>query len=1034
MKISDSSIERPVTVIMLICIVLLIGFVSVSKLSVDLYPNFEIPVAIVSTTYQGAAPSETEELISKPIEETMATLTGVKSIRSISNEGSSLVILEFEYGIDIDSATLEMRDRLDYVSAFLPEDAEDSLIYKIDLNSIPIMIYSVTSDKGLEYAQNIVENKFVSRIERISGVAAVESNGGYENEVSIITDPGKLLKYNITQDEIVNYLRVENLNSPGGKIIKGEKELTVRTLGEFKSVDEIKSLEIPLKTGRRIFLRDLAEVKFQPKELTSFNRIDGEESISINVKKQSNSNTVNVASKVKEEMESLRKEFGEDVKVTLVFDQAKFINQSIKNVSQNGIVGGILAIVILFLFLRNVRTTFIIGVSIPISIITTFILMYFNNLTLNMMTLGGLALGMGMLVDNSIVVLENIFRMRTMGHSKFEAARLGASEVGMAIIASTLTTIAVFLPIAFMEGITSMIFKELALTVSFSLIASLVVALTVVPMMASQLINVKVNDGEKINLSKFEKYFEKTKDRYKKILKSALNHKIRTVIIAIVIFVVSVVSTASLGGVFLPEVDEGAVNVQIELPVGYSLESTENILAEFISSIEDIEDIDYVFESLGGADVISFGNRGDSSNTATLYILLKEKSDRDHTAQEVADEIRSRTENIPGANIVVSATESSGFGGSTSPIEISVRGDEIDELNRISKEILEIVKGVKGTREATTTYEDGKEELRVVIDREMASKYGLNAYTIGKTVRESINGVIATKYKVDGSEYDVSVKSQKYLRENLSNFKNILISTPMGVKIPVEYVADIYVDKGPIFIERIDQVRTIRVTSAIFGRDLRSISQDIEKGIKNVYFPTGYSYKIGGMNEELNSAFKNLGIAIILAIVLVYMVMASQFESFAHPFIIMFAVPLAIAGGGLGLFITRNPVSVPALIGGIMLTGIVVNNGIVLIDYTNHLKKNEDISYYDALLIAGPTRLRPILMTTLTTVLGLLPLALGIGEGSEAIAPLAIVVVFGLMIATLLTLVFVPVLLLIFVNIKEKFSRKFLKGKDLMNE
>ena len=484
-------------------------------------------------------------------------------------------------------------------------------------------------------------------------------------------------------------------------------------------------------------------------------------------------------------MEALEKEFGDDVKVTLVFDQAKFINQSIKNVSQNGIVGGILAIVILFLFLRNIRTTFIIGVSIPISIISTFILMYFNNLTLNMMTLGGLALGMGMLVDNSIVVLENIFRLRTLGYSKFEAARLGASEVGMAIIASTFTTIAVFLPIAFMEGITSMIFKELALTVSFSLIASLAVSLTVVPMLASQLINVKSNDNEEIKLSKFEKFFERLKGRYHKILKSALNHKKRTVFISIIIFVISVVSAASLGGVFLPEVDEGSVNVQIELPVGYSVESTENILSEFMTSIEDIEDIDYIFESIGGAEVISFGNRGDSSNTATLYILLKEKSEREHTAQEVADEIRTKTKSIPGANIVVSATESSGFGGSTSPIEIAIKGDEIQELNRISKEVAEIVKGVKGTREVATTYEDGKEELRVVINREMASKYGLTAYTIGKTVREAINGAVATKYKVDGSEYDITVKSQEYLRENLSNFKNILISTPAGIKIPV---------------------------------------------------------------------------------------------------------------------------------------------------------------------------------------------------------------------------------------------------------
>lgn len=1007
MRISNVSIKRPVTVTMLMLIVVIMGFVSLGNLSLDLYPEIEIPIAIVSTTYSGVGPQEIESLITKPIENVMGTVGGVSGISSTSSEGSSIVILEFDFGMDIESAALEMREKLDMIRDFLPDDAGSPIVFKINPNSFPIMNYSITSANGLIEAQRLVEDKIQSRIERIDGVASVSITGGYENEVEVLLNTSKLEGYGLSNSHIANLLRSENLNLPGGQIDKGSKSLTVRTLGEFKSVQDIANLPITLANGSLIKLSEVADINLKVKELQSINRVNGNSSIGFSVTKQTDFNTVQVSQAVKEEMLKIGEE--EDLlHIISVYDASQFINNSIGNVATSGLVGGTLAVIIIYLFLRNVGSTFVIGISIPVSVIATFFMMYSAGVTLNLMTLGGLALGIGMLVDNSIVVLENIYRFRDMGYSRFDAAKEGAAEVGMAVTASTLTTIAVFLPIVFVEGITSTLFKELALTVTFSLVSSLAVALTVVPMLASKLLKIDHSKDKNIRFAWFDKIFGAVEGVYKVILNKALKHKFTTLFIALALFASSIGIGINLGAEFLPSMDEGRISIDIETPLGTRVEVTDALITDIEGVVSQHDDIEAVSVSIGSSGMAFLAS---SKNMATISLILNKTDMREKTTAEVADDLRALLKDYAGADITVSAAGQQGMGGgmSLAPVEIAIKGDDYKVLKNLSDDVTGIVKSVEGTREVTSTLGKAAEELQVTINREIASQYGLSTYTISQAVRDAISGITATRYKVDGSEIDVTVKMESNLSDSINNFENLMIQTPVGASIPLSKVAHINIEEGPVSVERDNQVRVVRVTAQIAERDLAGVNSDIEALLKEKYFPRGYNYEIGGDYEELINSFSSLFLALILAVVLVYMIMASQFESLVYPFIIMFAVPLAISGGIFALAFTGNVISMPALIGVIMLIGIVVNNGIVLVDYINTLRK-KNMTVEEAILKAGPTRLRPILMTTLTTVLGLLPMAIGVGEGSEATAPLALVVIGGLLLSTVLTLVLIPVM------------------------
>ncbi len=1032
MKLHELSIKRPVTILMCVFIVLLLGFVSLSKIPIDLMPNIEFPIAIVSTSYSGVGPQEVESIVTNTIENAIASVGNVKSIQSQSSEGNSLVIVEFNSGTDMDFAALEMREKIDMVKNFFPDEVSAPIVMKMDPSMMPILNLSVTN--GLDDAElkNFVEDKIQPRLERLDGVASISVSGGNTREIKVNVDPDKLSGYGLSTSQIIQSLQTENLNQPGGTVEYGDKKLLVRSTGEFKSLNDIKNVPIILPTGNTIYIRDVAEVEDGIKTISSYTRTDRKDSIGISVSKQSDANTVQVINSIKEEVTKLQNEYS-NIKISIVFDQGEFIEQAINGLANNLIIGGLLAVLVLFIFLKNGRTTLIIGTAIPVSVIAAFTMIYFAGIKLNMISLGGLTLGVGMLVDNGIVVLENIYRYRTEGHSRIEAAMLGTQEVSGAVIASTLTTIVVFLPIVFTEGITAEIFKELAFTVVFSLLASLIVAFTLIPMLSSKYLKVsKAHEkSERRGLSrvldKWDDVLQAIDNLYNKVLAWVLKHRKTTVFGAIFILIISLMLIPFVGMEFMPASDQGQFTVDINLAEGSLLENTNEVTMEVETIISNIEEVEKVFTTVGGG---GFMGQGSNGNTASITVTLKALEERERSTSEVVDGLRNEVTSIPGAEIRVSEVDSmmgGGMGGSN-PVSIQISGPDLDILAQISKEIEAIVKEVEGTRQVESSIAEARPEARIYVKRDKAAAYGMGTIQVASTIRTAVEGQTATRYKVNGEEIDIRVQLPESERKTYEQLKNIKLLTPTGAEVPLSDIADVQTEQGPITITREGQERYVNVTSAIFGRDVGSISRDIQQKLKDLPLPSGYYIEMGGAQEDMMESFASLGLALLLAVLLVYMVMAAQFESLLHPFVIMFALPLAYSGSALGLVITGRALSVPSFLGVIMLAGIVVNNAIVLVDYINTLRKR-GMERGEAILKAGPTRLRPILMTTLTTMLALIPMALGIGEGSEMMAPMATVVIGGLLSSTLLTLVVVPVVYTIFDDIAAKAKKKKRKIK-----
>ncbi|SET37130.1 hydrophobic/amphiphilic exporter-1, HAE1 family [Natronincola peptidivorans] len=1014
MNLSKLAVNRPVSIVMLMLIIVLLGTVSLSRLPLDLLPEIEVPVAIVNTSYSGVGPQEMENLITRPIEGAVATVSNIESVNSISSQGSSIVIAQFDFGTDMDFVALEMREKVDMIKGMLPDGASEPMVMKIDPNATPIIQLSVTNSGDLAALQTLAEDTMKSRFERLEGVASVDISGGYTNQVQVKVNQQSLDAYGLNIGQLAQLIGASNLNLPGGTVNRGEEELAIRTMGEFRSIEEIQEMPITLPTGGIIKLQDIAEVVMEPDEINTISRANGQDSINMSIQKQSGTNTVQVANLIHREIERLQEDYPH-IEITSVFDQSIFINEAIENVFKNAVFGALLAIAILYLFLRNIRTTLIIGTSIPLSVIATFILLYFNDITLNLMTLGGLALGVGMLVDNAIVVLENIYRLRTEGLSRRDAAISGASEVAMAVTASTLTTIAVFIPIVFVGGITSTIFRELALTVTLSLLASLLVSLTLIPMLSSKILRVSHAKGQRKEgkvkrfdfvYNSFDRIFTSVENRYKKILNWGLGHRKTTVLIAILVFLGSMMSVFVVGAEFFPAVDEGEVSVRVSLPAGSQLYQTNEVLLEVEELIASVEETDIVFSSITGGGMGAM--MGGGANRGTVTVALTPLSERRRSSKEIADEIRMLIRDIPGAEFRVteSANMMMGLGGD--PINISIKGDSLERLEEIAEDFKRLAESVDGTREINTSFSEGNPEVQVTIDKYRAATYGLTTSQIANNIRNAASGITATRYTYDGNEIDVVIKGDSQVTESIKNLEQIGVATATGGIVPLKEVADISVERGPIRINREGQQRVVTVSGQIGDRDLRSVTADIDALLKNYNLPQGYFYEFGGQNQELNDAIADLMLALVLAVALIYMVLAAQFESLLHPFTIILSVPLAFSGGLLGLFITNRSISVPAMIGVIMLAGIVVNNAIVLVDYINTLRAAGK-DRREAILSAGPIRLRPILMTTLTTALGLLPLAIGIGEGAEVQAPMATVVIGGLLLSTLLTLVLIPV-------------------------
>ncbi len=1014
------SVKKPVTITMIVLIIILLGVVSLSKLQIDLMPSIELPYAMVQTTYEGAGPEEIEKLITKPLEQVVVTIENIDTIASISNEGSSILLLQFKFNTDMDNATLQMREKIDMIKGYLPDGTSSPIVAKLDPNSFPIMQLAVSGKGDIYTTQKIAEDVIQPRIERIEGTASANVSGGLEREVEIVLKEEMLKGYNLNSKYITQILQAENLNLPGGTVMRGSNELTVRTVGEFKSIEEIRNVNIPLTMGGTVRLRDIADVNLVNKDQTSITKLDGQDVVQISVMKQSDGNTVNIAKKVNEELDNIRAEYP-DLNIEPIFDQSEYINLSIKNLVSSAFTGAILAIIILLVFLRSFKTTLVIALSIPVSIITTFTTLYLSGITLNMMTIGGLALGIGMLVDNSIVVLENIYRNRSLGIDRISASVDGTNEVSMAVTASTLTTVAVFLPIVFTGGLAATIFKDFALTIVIALMSSLLVALTIVPMMSSKLISVKNMESEEAQ----EKRHGKIVTSYKKMLSWSLKHRFITICLSIALFVVSVMMVASVGAEFFPVTDEGQINVSVNMPAGTELEKTDKLLEEMRNLIINIPEVKTVFTSSGSQGFMSLES---GSNSGSITVILKDLKDRKRTTKEVSDDIRKASKDVPGAEISVSESSFMSMGSNGSAISIAIKGDNLDTLKKIGDDFKDIVKQVEGTREVTTSYKNGIPEVQVIADRSIASQYGLTTAQIGSSVNNTIAGANVTKFKLDGDELDVKLKGDNMYGQSLSMIDMLPVSTQTGGTVPLSEVADIKVQNGPIRIMRENQTRVLTVTSSVLGRDVQSVSRDIEQKLKDYEMPTGYEYTFGGETKEIEETFGDLFLALLMAVLLVYMIIAAQFESLIQPLSIMFSIPLALSGGFIGLYVTGLHLNVIGIIGFIILVGIVVNNAIVLVDYINHRRrKGEDRDV--AILKAGPIRIRPILMTALTTILGLVPMAIGSGEGGELTQSMGVVVIGGLALSTALTLIIVPVMYTIFDDITEFFKIKLIKNK-----
>ncbi len=1026
MNIAKFSVQRPVTILMLFIALLVIGIVSYRGLGLDLLPDLSFPISAVMVSYPGVAPEEIETLITIPLEEVVSTVHRIDKISSISQEGSALLLLSFQWGTNMDIATLEIREKIDQVKRILPEGASEPNVFKFDPSMMPIMVLGMSSQQYKLYelekfAQDIVK----PRLERLEGIARATVSGGLEREILVSVDSGRLRANHLSLDHVVMALRSENINLPAGTLREGNIDFLIRTLGRFRSIADIENVMITNMLGNRISLKEIARVSDTFKEQNTVAYINGFPGISFSLQKESGTNTVIVANRVNNELDAINDILPGDSRLMVVFDSSDFIKKTIAEVTDMLLIGAALAMFILYAFLRSVKSTLIIGLAIPISVISTFTLLYFANLTLNMMTLGGLALGIGMLVDNSIVVLENVFRHRELGEEAALAAEIGANEVGEAITASTLTTIAVFLPVVYVSGIAGELFKTMGLTITFSLLMSLFVALTLIPMLSSRQrsrINISYQNpnpsSASVQKTKRRGFFAFIIQEYSYLIGWALRHRGIVVIMAIVVLVISFFLLSLVGTEFFPAMDQGNFTINISLPVGTNFEVTKSIAQEVEKVVINIPEIKDVYTTVGSGGNIRMGIS--SGNTATIMATLAEKSKRERDVKEIIAELRDKIGEYPDTQIRFSEQDLSFTTGS--PLTINITGDSIEELDFIARTIISLLSEVEGVFDLQSSVEEVRPELHIFIDREKVNLYGLSAGQVATYVQDALLGKLAGFYQEGGDRYDITVKLERSGHNELQALENMVIISSYGLQVPLKEIAEIKVGIGPQGINRENQQRQVTVTGNISGRYLGYVIKDAQEKLNSLVLPDGYHYTFAGEQEEMAKSFRDLFFALILSVFLVYMIIAAQFESLLFPFAVIFSVPFAFIGVIIALMLAGTSLNVLSFIGIIMLAGIVVNNAIVLIDYINQLRR-KGMERNEAVIQGGKIRLRPILMTTLTTVLAMVPMALGVGEGAEMRAPLAVTIIGGLTSSTFLTLIFIPIFYTYLDDLAHKLSR-----------
>ncbi|MDR2011360.1 MAG: efflux RND transporter permease subunit [Bacteroidales bacterium] len=1012
MSIYKSAVKKPITTMMIFVAIIVFGLYSLTRLPVDLYPEMEMPAISVMTIYAGANSSEIETNISKPIEDALNSLDKLKEITSISRDNLSVVMIEFEWESNLDEAANDIRNALEFIKDNLPDGAESPVIYKFNSSMMPILMYAVTADESYEGIEKIMDDKVVNYLNRIEGVGSVGLSGTPTRQIQVEVDPVKLESIGLTVEMIGGMIQAENINVPAGNVKMGQMDYQLKVQGEFTESEQIKNIILGNYNGQIIRIRDIANVKDSIKDMSIDEKIDGNPGIRMFVQKQSGANTVGVASSVIKEIERIEPTLPDDIKFELIFDSSEFISSSINNLTETIMYAFLFVILVVLFFLGRWRATFIIVLTIPISLITAFIYLGLTGGSINIISLTSLSIAIGMVVDDAIVVLENITKHIERGSSPREAAIYATNEVWLAVIVTTLVIVAVFVPLTMVSGMTGVLFKQLGWIVTITTVTSTIAAISLTPMLSSKLLKLKPLSTKKFSYDNtIRRFLDKFDDLYERAIRFILRHKVSALLVSIAIFVASMMIIPNIGTEFIPESDQSRLSATIKLQAGTRVEETSKIARQVEGIIAERYPETLLVSSSSGSDdeggISSlFGSSG--SNVINITMKLVKPKERKRNIWEIGDDLRQQLDKIPEiSDYTVSYGSAGGMGGNT--VDIEIFGYDFDVTNVLAADLAERVKGIEGARDVQISRDELKPELEFVLDPDKMSLHGLNTATVSTILRNRITGLTATQFREDGDEYDVIVRLAEEYRSSINDIENIVITTQQGTVVRLGDLGEVVETFLPPNIDRKRRERIVTVSVTPYGVSLGQMADEIKKELNEIEIPNGILVDIGGAYEDQQESFMDLGLLMLLALALVYIVMASQFESFKMPLIIMISIPFSFSGVAIALWLTGTNLSIIAALGAVLLIGIVVKNAIVLVDYIN-LMRDRNYPLYDAIALSGKSRLRPVLMTALTTGLGMLPLALSTGEGSEIWVPMGISVIGGLIFSTFLTLIVVPVI------------------------
>jgi len=1032
MSIYKNAVNKPITTLMVFTAVIVMGIYSLIYIPIDLYPEMDPPFISVMTTYPGANASDVETNVTRPLEDAFNTVDNLKEITSVSSDNLSVISLEFDWDTDLNEASNDIRDAIDFLFDNLPDDVNRPSIFKFNMSMIPIVFYAVTAEESYPGLAKILEERVINPLNRIDGIGSVSMIGTPQRRIYIEVDPVKLDAYNLTIEQIGNLIRAENMNMPSGNIKMGMMDYQLRVQGELTESYELNDMVVGHFRGATVFLKDVAEVRDTLRDITLDERIMGSQGVRMFVMKQSGANTVTVARDVKNAIEELKLDLPPDISINEILDTSVFISDSVSNLSQTMLWALFFVVLVVLFFLGKWRATFIVVLTIPISLIVSFIYLYVTGGSLNVISLASLSIALGMVVDDAIVVLENISRHIERGTSPREAAIYATNEVWLSVIITTLVIVAVFFPLTLVGGMTGVLFKQLGWIVSITVVTSTIAAISLTPMLASQLLELKKRiekPGRFSHAKTIEPFLEWFESFYETTLRSALKNKKKILVIALAVFIGSLFMLNFVSTEFMPESDESRINAEIELTTGLRVEETVKVARELERIIvERYPEVQIMAVSSGSDDsggLMALFSQG-GSNMINLVTRLSPVSERDRSVWEIADDLRRQLEQIP--EIVEFSVTTSGGGLGSTTVDVEIFGYDFNVTSGLAEEIRARVEEIPGAEDVQVSRKDDRPELQIVLDRQKLAQNGLNTAMVASAIRNRVAGMTASLLREEGDEFDIIVRYQEDFRGSITDIESFMITNAMGNKISLSEIGEIKEYWNPPNIERKRRERVVTVSAVPSGIALGDLAAEINSIVANTEIPPGVMVNVGGAYEDMMDSFMDLGLLLVISVILVFLVMASQFESFVMPFVIMFSIPFSFTGVILALFITNTTLSVIAALGAVLLIGIVVKNGIVLIDYIN-LMRDRGYNLNDAIAVSGRMRLRPVLMTAMTTTLAMLPLALSRGEGSEIWSPMGITLIGGLLFSTIVTLVIVPVVYGIFSRRGERDKIQKIRNK-----